>query len=181
MCYVPLQYAMGGLWLVGFLKLQVSFAKETYKREYVLQKRPIILRSLLIVATPYVLTATPRASISGIDVLQCVADCCRLLQCVAVPCSVSQHVAACCSVLQCVAVCCSVLQYLMTHTPHRHLWLLPIRHSRWMCVVRPLSALRVCCSVWQCVAVYYSVLQCITVSYYIYWAQAFMITCDPTL
>ena len=31
----------------------VSFVKETYKREYVLQKRPIILRSLLIVATPY--------------------------------------------------------------------------------------------------------------------------------
>ena len=39
--------------LVGSLKLQVSFAKEPYKRDYILQKRPIILRSLLIAATPY--------------------------------------------------------------------------------------------------------------------------------
>jgi len=50
--------------LVGSTKLQVSFAeyslfswallqKETLKRDDVLQKRPIILRSLLIVATPY--------------------------------------------------------------------------------------------------------------------------------
>ena len=31
----------------------VSFAKELYTRDYILQKRPIILRSLLIVATPY--------------------------------------------------------------------------------------------------------------------------------
>jgi len=34
------------------LKIIVSFAKEPYKRDDVLQKRPIILRSLLIVATP---------------------------------------------------------------------------------------------------------------------------------
>jgi len=38
---------------VGSLKLQVSFAKWPYKRDYILQKRPVILRSLLIVATPY--------------------------------------------------------------------------------------------------------------------------------
>jgi len=31
--------------LVGSLKLQVSFAKEPYKRDDILQKRPIILRS----------------------------------------------------------------------------------------------------------------------------------------
>jgi len=43
---------MGWLRLVGSLKLQVSLAKETLKRDYILQKRPIILRSLLIVATP---------------------------------------------------------------------------------------------------------------------------------
>jgi len=35
------------------LKLQVSFAKEPYKRDYILLQRPIILRSLLIVAIPY--------------------------------------------------------------------------------------------------------------------------------
>ena len=44
---------MGWLRLVGSLKLYVSFAKEPYKRDYILQKRPTILRSLLIVATPY--------------------------------------------------------------------------------------------------------------------------------
>ena len=45
---------MGWLPLVGSLKLKVSFAKETYTTDDILQKRPIILRSLLIVATPYV-------------------------------------------------------------------------------------------------------------------------------
>ena len=45
--------AMGWLRKVGSLKLQVSFAKEPYKINYILQKKPIILRSLLIVATPY--------------------------------------------------------------------------------------------------------------------------------
>jgi len=44
---------MGWLRLVGSLKLQVSLAKEPYKRDDILQKRPIILRSLLFVATPY--------------------------------------------------------------------------------------------------------------------------------
>jgi len=44
---------MGWLRLVGSLKLQVSFAKEPYKRDYILQKRPVILKSLPIVATPY--------------------------------------------------------------------------------------------------------------------------------
>ena len=39
--------------LVGSLKTQVSNAKETYKRDNILQKRPIFLRSLLITATPY--------------------------------------------------------------------------------------------------------------------------------
>ena len=32
----------------------VSFAKEPYNRVCILQKRPVVLRSLLIVATPYV-------------------------------------------------------------------------------------------------------------------------------
>jgi len=44
---------MGWLRLVGSLKLQVSFAKEPCKRDYILQKRLIILRSLLSVATPW--------------------------------------------------------------------------------------------------------------------------------
>jgi len=40
---------MGWLPLVDSLKLFVSFAKEPYKRDYILQKRPVISRSLLIV------------------------------------------------------------------------------------------------------------------------------------
>jgi len=47
---------MGRLRLVGSLKWQVSLAEEPYKRNYILQKRPIFLRSLLIVATPYIAT-----------------------------------------------------------------------------------------------------------------------------
>jgi len=42
----------GWLRLVGSLKVKVSLAKEPYKRDDTLQKRPIIWRSLLIVATP---------------------------------------------------------------------------------------------------------------------------------
>jgi len=43
---------MGWLRLVGSLKLQGSFAKEPYKKDDILQKRPTILRSLIIGATP---------------------------------------------------------------------------------------------------------------------------------
>jgi len=43
---------MGWLQSEGSIKLQVSFAKETYKRDYILQKRPIISSILLTVATP---------------------------------------------------------------------------------------------------------------------------------
>jgi len=45
---------MGWLQLVGSIKLKVSFPKENYKRDYILQKRPIILSILLTEATPYV-------------------------------------------------------------------------------------------------------------------------------
>ena len=48
------KWHMEWLRLVGSLKLLVSLAKEPYKRDYILQKTPIILRSLLIVATPYI-------------------------------------------------------------------------------------------------------------------------------
>ena len=45
--------SMAWLRLLGSLKRQVSFAKEPYKRDCFLQKRTIILRSLLTVATPW--------------------------------------------------------------------------------------------------------------------------------
>jgi len=44
---------MRRLRLVGSLKTWVSFAKEHYSRDYILQKRPLFSRSLLIIATPY--------------------------------------------------------------------------------------------------------------------------------
>jgi len=44
---------MGWLCIVGSIKLWVSFAKEPYKRDYILQKRPIIWSILLTVATPW--------------------------------------------------------------------------------------------------------------------------------
>jgi len=50
---------MGWLRLVGFLKLYVSFVTEPYKRDDILQKRHAILRSLLIVATPYHICCFP--------------------------------------------------------------------------------------------------------------------------
>jgi len=43
---------MGWLQSGGFLKLQISFAKEPYKRDDILQKRPVNLRRLFIVTTP---------------------------------------------------------------------------------------------------------------------------------
>ena len=46
--------AMGWLRLVDTLNLQVSFAKEPYKRDDILQKRTIISRNLLIIAIPHI-------------------------------------------------------------------------------------------------------------------------------
>ena len=44
---------MGWLWLVGSMKLYVSFAKEPYKINNILPKRPVFLSILLSVATLY--------------------------------------------------------------------------------------------------------------------------------
>jgi len=44
---------MGWLWLVGSFKLYLSFAEYRLFYRALLQKRPIILRSLLSIATPY--------------------------------------------------------------------------------------------------------------------------------
>ena len=47
-----IEVLMGWLRLVGSLKLQVSFTEYRLFYRALLQKRPVILRSLLIVATP---------------------------------------------------------------------------------------------------------------------------------
>ena len=51
-------HSMRWLRLVGSLKLHVSFAKESYKRDDILQKRPRIVRSLLVVATLFLFLFT---------------------------------------------------------------------------------------------------------------------------
>ena len=51
-------FHMGWLRLVGSLKLQVSFAECSLFYRVLLQKRPRILRSLLVVATPYTTDVT---------------------------------------------------------------------------------------------------------------------------
>jgi len=157
------QLAMGWLRIAGSLKLQVSFAKEPYKRDDIPQKRPIILRGLLIVATPYtqihrdvlprqcvavrcsvclLLVATPwlgsRNSVLHCLTVRYVAMFCHgsVLQRVAICCSVLQYVAACCNMLQRVAICCSMC-LLLVATP----WL-GSRGSVLQCVA-------VCCSVLQ--------------------------------
>ena len=52
LAHVPINVHVGWLQLVGSLKLQVSFAEYSLFYRALLQKRPITLRSLLIVATP---------------------------------------------------------------------------------------------------------------------------------
>ena len=47
------EWVVSHIWIVGSFKLQVSFAKEPYKRDFILQKRRLIWRSLLIEAIPY--------------------------------------------------------------------------------------------------------------------------------
>jgi len=73
---------MGWLRGVGDFKLYVFFAEHRLFYRALLQKRPIILRRLLIVATPYVSHAMHATHCNS--VLQCVAVCCSVLQCVAV-------------------------------------------------------------------------------------------------
>jgi len=54
-CEARQAYRHEVVWLVGSIKLWASFAREPYEREHILQKRPITLSILLIVATPYVI------------------------------------------------------------------------------------------------------------------------------
>ena len=54
MHHLCLDYSLYGVAMIrGSLKVHVSFAKKPYKRDDILQKTQVILRSLLIVAAPY--------------------------------------------------------------------------------------------------------------------------------
>jgi len=119
---------MGWLREVGSLKLNVSFAKEPYKRDYILQKRPIIsilcqrdlkddilpkrpniLRSLLIVATPYLpdwlYETTCQLTFENFYLTRCLEIQLASSAAFRMP---SMTISVCCSVLQRVAACCSV-------------------------------------------------------------------------
>jgi len=57
-----LVFGMEWLRLVGSLKLQVSFAEYSLFYRALLQKRPIILRSLLVEANPYIIGSCPHCN-----------------------------------------------------------------------------------------------------------------------
>ena len=52
--------------IVGSFKLYMSFAKEPYKRDYILQKRPINFLLVRTLRTPFEYTAYEVATISGL-------------------------------------------------------------------------------------------------------------------
>ena len=66
---------MGWLLLVGASKVYVSFAKKPYKTNYILQKRPIIVRKLLIIATPYVCACVCLCVRAWVHISVCVFVC----------------------------------------------------------------------------------------------------------
>ena len=141
--------------LVGSLKLQVSFAEYSLFSRALWQKRPIILRSLLIVATPYKLLQCVAVT------LHCVLVCYKVLQRVAVRCSalvgltrptsarllnVLQYAAVCCNVFNHAVTCCSVLQCVCTFTSSAS--------------ARVLQCVAVCCSVLQYILLCCNVFRC---------------------
>jgi len=129
----PMRCAMRWLTLGGPLQLYVTFAEYSLFYRALLQKRPVILRSLLVVATPYRLGPWD-SNFSSFSVYSCssaVLSGCRgiyfcLHKCkknlclfpnVSSPSSVLQCVAVCCSVLQCVAACACSLTFHRQDSP----------------------------------------------------------------
>jgi len=101
--------SMGWLRLVGSLKLKVSFAKEPYKTDYILQKRPIILRSLLIELKP-IPEALPKCLvrhilISCLCVISCHSNTLPQLPEAPPQCFVRHIFISCLCVISCLIVC----------------------------------------------------------------------------
>jgi len=106
---------MGWLRLVGSLKLQVSFAEYRLFYRALLQKRPAILSSLLIVATPYLYTRSANCTTLGhtaapCNTMQHTATRCRTC----ITCNILQHTATHCNTLQHTATHCNTLQHTST-------------------------------------------------------------------
>ena len=120
---------MGWLQLVGLIKFKVFFAKEPYKRDDILQKRPRILRSLLIVAPHSVVCIFNRVvscvyfytlHTAGRDTAQvqkmfrtCISQ--DTLQHTATHCNTLQHTATHCNTLQHTATNSDTLRHTATH------------------------------------------------------------------
>ena len=71
--YVESACASAMEWLrsVGSLKLYVSFAKAPYKRDDILQKRPVILSIVLTIATPYLLSFPHKRKYQNVYIHTC--------------------------------------------------------------------------------------------------------------
>jgi len=88
---------MGWLRLVGSLKLQVSFAREPYKRDYILQKRPIFWKSLQIIATPCVFVYACAVRLCVLRCVRvCVHECEQTSRCASLLGSTSRYLCALC-------------------------------------------------------------------------------------
>ena len=102
---------MGWLRLVGCLKIYVSLQNIGLFCRALLQKRPIFLRSQIIVATPYV---GMRHAATHCNTLQHVSTHCNTLQHTATLCNTLQHSATHCNTLQHTATHCNTLQHTAT-------------------------------------------------------------------
>jgi len=120
---------MGWLRLVGSLKLQVSFAKEPYKRDYVLQKRPIIFKASTHRSHPIPCTCA-QVHTSIYEVLFSVYLC-AVYMCIHVAgtCYMTRHTAlrdvdaqyiTYCNTLHHTATHCNKLQHTATHCTSLH-------------------------------------------------------------
>ena len=103
---------MGWLRFEGFLKTYVSFAEEPYERDYILKKRSVILRSPLIIATPYIQYHHNTPCYNDTK-LQHTATHCNTLQNTATQCNTLQHTAQHCNTLQNTATHCTILNATM--------------------------------------------------------------------
>ena len=158
--------SMGWLRLVGFLKLYVSFAEYSLFYRAHLQKRPIILRSLLIEATSYQVFGRSEAYtyfqfLYTLNFLILNLDgsmrvCVSLFQCVRFggTCAFI-HVCVCACACVCVFVCVCVCVCAFA-CPCVYMWCV------YMCIF-VFTCLRVCASVYLCLCLFLCLCLCLCV------------------
>jgi len=104
---------MGWLRLVGSLKLWVTFAKEPYKRDYILQKRPMIYFSIYVCDTAQSYLRFETAT--HCNTLQHTATHCDTLRHTTTHCDTLRHTATHCDTLQHTAAHCDTMRHTATH------------------------------------------------------------------